>query len=88
MASQPSGPPATPSPLIFYKFFTPYWLRDHAKLGFNVGSAEITESFFKVPKDTRKHKSLFQIQLLTSGVLQDDDDITVKLKVGVEYPGP
>ena len=77
-----------PSPLIFYKFITPYWLRNNAKMGFALETAEVTESAFKIPSDNRKNESLFQIELLESGVLCDDDDITVKLKVGVEYPGP
>ncbi len=79
---------ALANPLIFYKHITPYWLRDHARLGFNVSEAEITETYFKIPKDSRKNESLFQIELLGGGVLQDDDDITVKLKVAVQYPGP
>ena len=75
------------SPLIFYKHITPYWLRDYAKLGFDKGSAEVTETAFKIPKDTRNHESLFQIELLGKDKLTNDDDIVVKLKVGVEYPG-
>lgn len=76
------------SNLIFYKLITPYWLRDNAKLGFSIGSAEVTETRFHVPKDVRKYESLFQMQLLGPKVLVDDDDIVIKLKVGVEYPGP
>ena len=75
------------SPLIFYKLMTPYWLRDNAKLGFNKSDAEITEAAFKVPTDTREHESLFQIPLLGPGVLKHDDDIVVKVKVGMQYPG-
>ena len=67
---------------------TPYWLRDNAKLGFDKGDAEITETAFKVPNDTREHESLFQIPLLGPNVLKYDDDIVVKVKVGMEYPGP
>ena len=84
-ASNPSPGPA--SPLIFYKLMTPYWLRDNAKLGFDKGDAEITESAFKVPTDSREHESLFQIPLIGPNVLGIDDDIVVKVKVGMQYPG-
>ena len=83
----PATPSAPASPLIFFKHITPYWLRDHAKLGFSKGDAEVTETAFKIPSDTRKNESLFQIELLPRGALQDTDDIVVKVKVGVEYPG-
>ena len=66
---------------------TPYWLRDNAKLGFDKGDAEITEAAFKVPTDTREHESLFQIPLIGPKVLGYDDDIVVKVKVGMQYPG-
>ena len=75
------------SPLIYYKLMTPYWLRDNAKLGFSKGDAEITETAFKIPTDTRQHESLFQIPLLGPKVLKRDDDIVVKVKVGMQYPG-
>ena len=79
---------AAAHPLIFYKLMTPYWLRDNARLGFNKGDAEISETAFKIPADNREHESLFQIPLLGPGVLENDDDIVVKVKVGMEYPGP
>ena len=75
------------SPLIFYKLMTPYWLRDNAKLGFDRGSATITESEFRIPTDSREHESLFQVPLLGPGVLKYDDDIVVKVNVGMQYPG-
>ena len=51
-----------------------------------VQNGKVTETSLVIPTiPEQKYKSLFQLQLLTPSVL-DDNDIVVKLKIGLEYP--
>ena len=73
--------------LPFYKHITPLWLLDNGSPGFSVQSGAVTETRFEIPTETgQKYQSLFQLQLLKPSVLDDADDIVVKLKIGLEYP--
>lgn len=81
--------PTAPSegPLIFYKLITPYWLHENADSGFSKDGSSVNETQYKIPSDVKEHELIFLMDLLKKDVLKDDDDIVVKIKVAVQYPG-
>jgi hypothetical protein len=80
-----STPPE--NPLIFYKLITPYWLHDNTDKGFSKDGSAVDETKYKIPSDVKENELIFLIDLLDKNKLKDDDDITVKVKVAVQYPG-
>ena len=73
------------SPVLYHRLMLPNWLRQNAKWN---SPYEGNDLELVIKQDSSDWENIFRVQLIPRGQLKDDDDITVKMKVGVVLPEP
>jgi len=73
--------------LLFHRLMLPNWLRDDPKVQWN-SPKEGNDLDLIIKPDASDWENIFRVRLIPSGKLEDDADITVKIKVGVVLPQP
>ena len=71
--------------LLYYRFMVPNWLRKNAKWECTPTGDDLN---LRIPQDSSDWETIFRVKLLGSDQLANDDDYTVKMKVGVILPEP
>ena len=81
-----TAPPSFLPQLIYYRLMLPNWLRKNAVWN---SPNEGDDLNLIIKPDSSDWENIFRVQLIPSSFgLKDDDDITVKMKVGVVLPEP
>ena len=71
--------------LLYHRLMLPNWLRKNADWRSPFEGDDLN---LVIKPDSSDWENIFRVQLIPSGQLKDDDDITVKMKVGVVLPEP
>ena len=77
--------------LLFHRLMFPMWLQQSKAVEWNFGALDTQESNetrVVIKQDTSDWENIFRILLIPEKALEDETDITVKMKVGVELPEP
>ena len=77
--------------LLFHRLMLPQWLRESRAVEWNSGAldeGESSELQLVIKQDSCDWETIFRILLIPKGELDDEADITVKMKVGVVLPEP
>jgi hypothetical protein len=71
--------------LVYHKLMTPTWLGTHAtfRSPYKVQDLRLT-----IEADTNKFENILKVTLLPDGTLSRDEDVTIKMLVGIELPEP
>ena len=83
--------PAWKPKLLFHRLMLPNWLQHNEAVKWNPGALDTQESNetkLVIKQDSSDWENIFRILLIPKGELQDEADITVKMKVGVVLPEP
>lgn len=83
MSKDKSAKPKTK--LLYHRLMLPNWLRKNADWN---SSYEGDDLNLIIKADSSDWENIFRVALIPSGCLKDDEDITVKMKVGVVLPEP
>ena len=73
--------------LLYHRLMLPNWLRTSDKVEWN-SPKEGDDLNLVIPPDSMDWENIFRVALIPKNVLDDDADITVKMKVGVILPEP
>ena len=73
--------------LLYHRLMLPNWLRTSDKVEWN-SPKEGDDLNLVIPPDSMDWENIFRVALIPKDVLDDDSDITVKMKVGVILPEP
>lgn len=87
----PHRKPAWRPSLLFHRLMLPQWLRESKAVEWNSGALDESESNelqLVIKQDSSDWETIFRILLIPKGELDDEADITVKMKVGVVLPEP
>ena len=71
--------------LLYHRLMLPNWLRNNATWNCPHEGDDLN---LIIKADSSDWENIFRIPLIPSGCLKDDQDITVKMKVGVVLPEP
>lgn len=77
--------------LLFHRLMLPDWLRNNKAVEWNSGALDESASNelqLVIKQDSSDWETIFRILLIPKDQLDDDADITVKMKVGVVLPEP
>ena len=83
--------PAWKPKLLFHRLMLPKWLQVNEAVEWNHGALDTqasNEIKLVIKQDSSDWENIFRILLIPKGELQDEADITVKMKVGVVLPEP
>ena len=76
--------------LLFHRLMFPMWLQQSKAVEWNFGALDTQESNETrviIKQDTSDWENIFRILLIPEEALEDEADITVKMRVGVAQPG-
>ena len=71
--------------LLYHRLMLPNWLRKNAKWNCPHEGDDLN---LIIKADSSDWENIFRVPLLPAGCLEDNEDITVKMKVGVVLPEP
>ena len=77
--------PAFKARVLYHRLMLPNWLRNNAKWNCPKEGDDLN---LIIKPDSSDWENIFRVPLIPKGELKDDDDITVKMKVGVVLPEP
>ena len=69
---------------LYYRLMTPKWLADNATWDCTFTQEDLV---LKVNPDSRDYERVFYVQLLDREILTSRSDVTVKIRVGLDYTG-
>ena len=69
---------------LYYRLMTPKWLADNATWDCTFTQEDLV---LKVNPDSRDYERVFYVQLLDKEILTSRSDVTVKIRVGLDYTG-
>jgi hypothetical protein len=68
---------------------TPRWIKNNARFDFiEKDQVHASEVALSIPSDTSKNENIFRVPLLGKNKVGSDDDITVRIVVGLVLPEP
>lgn len=81
--ADPSKHPLKKTHLIYYRLMLPNWLRKHATWNCSFAGDDLN---LNILPDSSDWENILRVPLIPKNHLQDDADITVKMKVGAILP--
>ena len=77
--------PAFRARVLYHRLMLPNWLRNKAEWNCPKEGDDLN---LVILPDSSDWENIFRVPLIPKGELKDDDDITVKMKIGVVLPEP
>ena len=75
--------------LLFHRLMLPMWLQQNEAVEWNFGALDTqasNETRVVIKQDTSDWENIFRILLIPEEALEDEADVTVKMRVGVAQP--